>query len=161
MANDSNQFAIFLRLSSSLTGFSEFRLRGTGQAESYFETVSDIVGVELLQDLLETFSSLDSTDAAFEANLRQKLLGSGKLGPVSRNIIKLWYLGTWYQLPPEWRSAYGVSDRDVNFVVSAAAFTEGLLWPTVGVSAPASKPQGYASWGEKPQVITSSQVPSS
>jgi hypothetical protein len=156
---DQQKFKDFLNLSVSLTGFSTFHLQGTGQASLYFSTMVDIVGEAMFFELLQTFRGIEAKANGDEAlvaeTLRRDLLSSDKFGPLSRNLIKLWYVGTWYQLPSAWRDTFGAYENDTTFVVSPVAFTEGLLWPTLGVNPPAAKAQGFGTWGEKPSVLTS------
>ena len=157
-ANHSELMAYFLDFSVVVTGFSKFDLRGTGQAEVYYNTVEKIVGNEILAELLQTFHELadkaGSDEAALASGMRADILGSEKLGPIARNIIKLWYVATWYQLPLSWRDSFGTSEDDVTFVVSPQAYPEGLLWPNLGVNPPAAKPLGYGTWSEPPLVTS-------
>src|SRR4051794_14988416 len=99
----------FLALSSVLTGFSVFRLKGTGQAPQYLCTATEIVGEPTVRALLSAFRRVaaDAGDdqEALERGIRRDILSDGRLGPVARNLIKLWYVGTWYALPVEWREA--------------------------------------------------------
>lgn len=154
---DKQKFEDFLGLSVALTGFPKFNLQGTGQAPLYFSTILDIVGESNFFELLRTFREIEAKakedDAILAEGLRHNIFSSNKLGPISRNIIKLWYVGTWYQLPDSWRDTFGSYEKDTTFVVSPVAFTEGLLWPTLGVNPPAAKAQGYGTWGLKPSVL--------
>ncbi|MEE4378199.1 MAG: hypothetical protein V2J55_11920 [Candidatus Competibacteraceae bacterium] len=156
MTIDTQKFDDFLGLSAALTGFSSFNLQGTGQASLYYSTLIDIVGEGTFFELLDTFHGLENKTKGDEAVLaeclRQDIFSSDRLGPIARNIIKLWYVGTWYQLPAAWRDTFGVHEKDITVVVSPIAFTEGLLWPTLGVNPPAAKAQGYGSWSHKPSV---------
>ena len=148
----------FLDLSVVLTGFSRFHLQGTGQASLYFSTIWDIIGEELFGEVLETFRSIkekaqNSNDESILTNgLRSDLFGSEKLGPIARNIIKLWYMATWYELPQDWQDVFGAKDNDKTFIPSPQAYPEGLLWPTIGVNPPGAKGPGYATWSEDPSV---------
>jgi hypothetical protein len=126
----------FLDISVALTGFSRFHLQGTGQATLYFDTIRDIIGGNIFGELLETF----------------QILGSEKLGAIARNIIKLWYVATWYQLPQDWRDTFGTKANDKTFIPSPQAYPEGLLWPAIGVNPPGAKGLGYATWSEDPSV---------
>ena len=159
MDSHSQDFKDFLSLSSLLTGFSRFQLQATGQADLYFSTIVDIVGETTFFELLQAFSAIEAKakgdDSVLAEGLRHELFSSDKFGPITRNIIKLWYVGTWYQLSQAWRRTFGVGEKDIDFVVSPAAFTEGLLWPTIGVNPPAAKAQGYGTWGDTPSVLTS------
>ncbi|HEY9848407.1 MAG TPA: hypothetical protein V6D28_03035 [Leptolyngbyaceae cyanobacterium] len=153
---NSPEFKNFIKLSAVLTGYSQFHLQGTGQAALYFDTVKKIIGQNIFGELLETFQELDSKAQNDESilidGLRSKILSSEKFGPIARNIIKLWYISTWYQLPKEWRDTFGTEEKDETFIPSPAAYPEGLLWPTIGVNPPGAKGQGYATWSESPSV---------
>ena len=148
----------FLDLSAVVTGFSEFHLEGTGLVSLYFDNIRDIIGGDLFGELLETFHRLESKSQAnndesiLTNGLRSELLGSEKLGPIARNVIKLWYLATWYQLPQSWRDVFGTKENDRTFIITSHAYPEGLLWPAIGVNPPGAKPPGYATWSEPPLV---------
>ncbi|ACK67115.1 conserved hypothetical protein [Rippkaea orientalis PCC 8801] len=136
----------FLDLSVVVTGFSRFHLQGTGQDSLYFDTVRSIIGGEMFAELLKTFHE-QGLDAVLE---------SGKFEPIVRNIIKLWYIATWEKLPPEWQERFGTPLNDSTFIASPYAYTEGLVWPAVGVNPPAAKAPGYESWSYPPSVTLAS-----
>jgi hypothetical protein len=146
----------FLDLSATLTGYSRFRLLGTGQADAYLSTTRGAVGDVVLAELLTTFASV--TDGAagdehqLDRGLRTRVLSDDKLGPIARNVIKMWFVGTWYQLPQEWRDLYAGRRPDATHVVSPASYTEGLLWPSIGANPPGAKGQGYGSWTGPPAI---------
>jgi hypothetical protein len=87
-----------------------------------------------------------------DRSMRAEIFSDERLGPIARNLVKLWFVGVWYQLPSAWRDTFGTSERDVTFVVSPAAYTEGLLWPTVGANPPGAKAPGYGTWAEPPRI---------
>ncbi len=151
----------FLDFSVTVTGFSKFHLHGTGQVSLYFDTIRNIIGAEMFGELLQNFHHLKgkadfNDDKSFLAEgLCSEILGSEKFGPIARNIIKLWYVATWYQLPKSWRNVFGTKENDKTFVVSPQAYPEGLLWPTIGVNPPAAKAPGYGTWSEPPSVSLS------
>jgi hypothetical protein len=155
MASD-RRLERFYALSAVLTGFRTFHLRGTGQGAPYIETLSTIVGEETIDALLDTFEQVASHAAddmaRLESGLRKAILSDDRFGPIARNLIKLWYVGTWYELPREWHEAYGESDGDRTFVVSSTAYTEGLLWPAIGANPSGAKPLGYAMWATPPRI---------
>jgi hypothetical protein len=150
--------AEFLALSATLTGFSVFRLEGTGQTDAYFRTVCDVTGEPTVDALLAAHrrvaDAAGGDQAALDRGLRRGLLSDAKLGPVARNLVKLWYVGTWYELPAAWREAFGARARDGTFVVSPEAYTEGLLWPAVGANPAGAKPFGYGMWAKPPRIET-------
>jgi len=147
----------FITLSVEVTAFTQFDLQGTGQGKSYYVTVSQIVGWEIMEQLLDTFDLIVSEAEGQSKSVRkdllyQSLFGDEKLGPIVRNIIKLWFIGNWYQLPRDWSEKFGPVARDVTFTVSPAAYVEGLLWTTIGAHPAGAKAQGYGSWANKPQI---------
>ncbi len=149
----------FFDFSAALTGFSRFHLQGTGQASLYFETVRNIIGEDLFGELLQTFHRIDSEaknsndkSDKLTDGLRTEIFGSERFGPIARNIIKLWYVATWYQLPQAWRDTFGTKEKDKTFIPSPQAYPEGLLWPAIGVNPPGAKAPGYGTWSEPPSV---------
>ena len=145
----------FLAFSSEVTAYPVFDLRGTGLAEDYLATVEQIVGRPVLADLLDRYDAAVAAagvGTGLAALLRRDLFSDPRLGPVARNIVKLWYLGIWYELPRAWTDAYGALPGNVTFTVSAAAYTEGLLWPSIGANPPGAKAPGYGSWAQPPRI---------
>lgn len=160
MSTDNGRLAEFLAFSSVVTGFGEYHLRGTGQPELYLSTAEDIVGKDIVGELLDAFTGVardaGEDQAALAAGLRAEVLSDEKLGPVARALIKLWYVGTWYQLPADWLQRYGENAADRTFVVSPGSYVEGLLWPAIGANPPGAKAQGYGMWAQPPLVDTGS-----
>ena len=91
--------------------------------------------------------------------LRRDLFSDLRLGPVARNVVKMWYVGIWYELPQSWTDAYGARQQNVAFTVSAAAYTEGLLWPSIGANPSGAKAPGYGSWAQPPRIPAVPQHP--
>ncbi|SDD53602.1 hypothetical protein SAMN04489747_1172 [Auraticoccus monumenti] len=148
--------AAFLGLSATLTGYSRFRLLGTGQAEPYLATVRSAVGEEVLGRLLTAFAVVEQEaagdPAVLDRRLRALVLSDELLGPVARNLIKMWFVGTWYELPQDWRDRFATREQLPTHVVSPASYTEGLLWPTIGANPPGAKGQGFGSWVGPPRI---------
>jgi hypothetical protein len=163
----------FVRISARLTGFSEFDLWGTGQAEAYFDTVR------------EQLPEHGGPGAVVSA------LNSDLASPVASSVIKLWYVGVWYgpelngredvaawtapgrsgakpavpggsesaesqpwqNVPRQYTpGADGTGKRKPPFVVSPTAYTEGLLWRAIGAQPSGAKAPGYGSWAEPPAI---------
>jgi hypothetical protein len=141
----------FLAFSAEVTAFSVFELRGTGLAEVYLNATDEVVGPALIDELLDAWTALPST-APRPDLLRGHIFGDAKLGPIARNIVKLWYVGTWYQLPTAWSEAFGPTQKDVTFVVSPTAYVEGLLWTAIGAHPSGAKAQGFGSWADPPDI---------
>jgi hypothetical protein len=154
-------FEEFLRLSVDLTAFGETDLLGTGLAHQYLAKASAACGDEVVAALLEAHreARADAADgvgghdpALFDRALRHRIFSDDRLGPVARNLIKLWYAGTWYGLPAEWTDRYGAQAAAETSTVTAASYQEGLLWPAIGANPPGAKAPGYGSWAQPPRI---------
>jgi hypothetical protein len=130
-----------LELSSRLTGFTRFQLRGTGMLDAYLEALDARLPPGLLDELL---ASADD-DATMD---------DPKLGPLARNVIVMWYCGAWTQLPDAWTAAYGTKDKGLAGVISAAAYQAGLQWVVAGAHAAGAQQQGFGAWAQHPKVVT-------
>ncbi|MGN5381342.1 hypothetical protein BIV25_37500 [Streptomyces sp. MUSC 14] len=159
-------FEEFLRLSVDLTAFGETELLGTGLARQYLAKVRAACGDENVTALLDAHRAA-RTDAAGDAgsldgilldrvlldrSLRHRIFGDDRLGPVARGVIKLWYAGMWYALPPEWTDRYGARAAGEASTVTAASYQEGLLWRAIGANPPGAKAPGYGSWAQPPRI---------
>ena len=144
------RFDEFLALSASLTGFSRLTLLGTGVAEQYLRTVDEVLPPGFMDTLLAAHRRLPSGEGCGPGLVAQ-LLEHPELGPVARNLIVLWYCGTWRQLPDAFRAAHGASPLDTTRVVSAAAYLAGLQWTVAGAHPAGGMQQGFASWAMPPE----------
>jgi hypothetical protein len=151
-----DQLQEFVAFSAAVTGFTEFDMHGTGQAEEYRRTVAEVVGDDVLSELLDTWARVRDEaqrgGSPTENRLRHDIFSDPKLGPVARNIIKLWYVGIWYELSPEWIDAFGALEKNYTFTVSGSAYTSGMLWPAIGGNPPGARGPGYASWTGPPRI---------
>jgi hypothetical protein len=150
----------FLELSRCLTGFGRVQLIGTGLTATYLRTLDAILPGGVLDELLDAFRRLpagtdrdgtdrDGTDR--DTAVEATILADPRLGPVARNIILLWYRGTWSALPAEWRAAYGASPLDTDHVVSAESYQGGLQWVAAGAHPAGARQQGYGAWAVAPE----------
>jgi hypothetical protein len=145
----------FLRLSAALTGFSRIDLLGTGLARSHLDTLVEIVGTALAGELLLAGDTI-LEDSGFDdpkvvAALAKRIVGDPKFGPLAKNLIRLWYIGTWAQLPQEWSDKFGAPAGDRTRVVSANAYREGLVWRAIGTHPPGAKHPGFGTWASPPR----------
>ena len=159
-------FEEFLLLSVDLTAFKETDLLGTGLARDYLGKVRAACGDEVVTALLEAHhvARADAAGAAagygrvlldptlLDRALRHRIFSDERLGPVARNVIKLWYAGVWYGLPPEWTDRYGAQAAAETSTVTAASYQEGLLWRAIGANPPGAKAPGYGSWAQPPRI---------
>jgi hypothetical protein len=139
----------FLEMSALLTGFGRVPLLGTGLAGSYLRAVDAVLPEGVLDELLDAFARLPA-GADRESAVESAMLADPKLGPVARNIILMWYRGTWTALPDEWRSAYGTSPLDTDHVISAEAYQAGLQWVAAGAHPAGARQQGFGAWAAPP-----------
>jgi hypothetical protein len=143
----------FLAFSKEITGFTVFQLQGTGMAQAYLDAATSVLGAGLIDELLSAYERVrDEAQGDLEFRLRREIFGDEKLGPIARNIIKMWFVGIWYELPRAWTESFGAREKNVTFMVSATAYTEGLLWTTIGANPSGAKAPGYGSWAEEPDI---------
>jgi hypothetical protein len=135
---------LFLGLSVRLTGFGRVALLGTGMTDAYIRALDAVLPAHMLDELLAMAETLPAGPAR-DAAVASDILDDPKLGPIARNLILLWYTGTWTALPDTWRATYGTSPLDTTHVVSAEVYQAGLQWLTAGAH-PAGARQ-HRVWG--------------
>jgi hypothetical protein len=147
-ADAPREFDTFSQLSVELTGFSLAELQGTGMMRIYFDDLGLVLGHEIRRKYL-------SGDLGIPA-----LLNDPVWGPITQNVIRMWYLGQWRKLPVTWGSGRLTDEdfrgfdefaRNVDRIISAQAYKEGLAWKAVGVNPMGAKQPGYGSWKEAPK----------
>lgn len=144
----------FLLLSVILTGYSRADLLGTGMADQYYAELSSIVDEDICGDLWtathKVLKAAGDNGEEIERGVRKLILDNPLLASVARNIIKMWYLGTWSELPQAWRNANGAKANDLDHVISAEAYREGLIWRAIGSHPQGAKQPGFGSWALPP-----------
>ena len=136
----------FFEVSSLLTGFDESDLHATGVGNDYFNELVHGAGEDNTAEFLKSVSTCVSTD-----ELRLRVWEDQKLGPMARNVILMWYLGSWYSLSTAWYEKFRPqSEAVVEHVVSAAAYKEGLVWLAADSHPRGAKPPGFGSWSRPP-----------
>jgi hypothetical protein len=128
----------FVALSARLTGFGHVTLLGTGMTSEYLDALDAVLGAGMVDELLAVEDIGEALDDA-------------KLGPIARNVILLWYCGTWTALPDDWRAAYGTSPLDTTRVESAEAYQAGLQWVVAGAHPAGARQQGFGAWAVAPE----------
>jgi hypothetical protein len=139
----------FLGLSVTLTGFNRVELLGTGMAARYLGVLEESLSGEVLDGLLAAYAHVSSSSVD-ETAFSSAILADERLGPVARNLILLWYCGTWTALPASWQADHGSSDLDADRVVSAEAYQQGLQWVVAGAHPMGARQQGYGAWSVPP-----------
>jgi hypothetical protein len=143
---------IFTDLSVALTGFDRAELAGTGLIDTYYDTLLRIIGEREAGQLLRAAAEALETDRKNHNHdaLEAQVIDSARFGPVVVSLIKLWYLGTWYPLSGGYHDVNGSTADDVEHVVSAQGYREGLVWAAAGAHPMGAKPPGFGSWAEPP-----------
>jgi len=134
---------LFLQLSGQLTGFSRVELLGTGLSTTYLDVLDERLSPDLVDELLALASGAES---------RGQVPTDSTWLPVSRNVILLWYCGTWTALPEDWRLGRGLPAADDSYVVSADAYEASLQWVVAGAHPAGSRQQGFGAWAVAPDV---------
>jgi len=136
----------FLNVSVHLTGFNRAELLGTGMLAEYYDRVVSAIGDAASQELwainekLDRIERTDKDSSTLTDEIQGQLMSSKTLGPIARNIIKLWYWGSW-------------PDEDAKFggaFTSAQAYQQGLLWKAMGTHPQGAKQPGFGSWSKAP-----------
>ena len=142
----------FLSLSVALSGFSRLELLGTGMVQVYYDSVNRIIGEREMGKLLgavgKIFHAEPLSDKAIEQQVESKILKDSRFRPVARNILRLWYLGAWSQLPREWRNEYGATSFDEDHIVSAESYRESLVWIAGEAHPMGAKQEGFGAWAK-------------
>ena len=105
---------------------------------------------ELEARVVELRETAEKESIDLDAEIGLRLLDDPDFGPVARNLIVLWYTGQWVQLPREWRQRHGANPNDVDLILSADSYTEGLVWDAIGVHPQGAKAPGFATWVSPP-----------
>jgi hypothetical protein len=136
----------FLSLSVHLTGFQRVELVATGMLEEYFQFLLANVEHEAVQQLWAIAARVDKLAAANNpASLIaviQHALTDPNLGPIAKNVMRLWYTGSWRKDP---------SDAFSSEVVSAQSYQQGLQWKAARSHPAGAKQPGFGSWSELPR----------
>jgi hypothetical protein len=142
----------FVGLSVILTGFSASDLNPQFSpqpvAVEYLQTLKSKVDAALVSQLLTTYQTIAAQFPPDEqpAEVQSKILTDPNMGPVARNIIRMWYLSIWYD---------GYTGMVTGFspgtVVSSNAYTKGLAWDAMQAHPMGYSEMHYGYWAEPPQ----------
>ena len=141
---------LFLEFSATFTGYSRAKLESTGLTEVYYNVINTIIDCEILGELWLEFEKIDDKHNTENNDAYQHLLTDTKFGPVIKNIITLWYLGQWNQMPSHWRNQFGATAQDRDHIISAQSYKQGLVWQAMGAHPMGTKQQGFGSWSLPP-----------
>ncbi len=144
----------FVAFSVTLTGFDAAELWGTGLVKTYHDLLPAIIGDDLFGRLMsrwqDTWLRGEGDEPFLETLVREQIFEDPTFGPLARNLTALWYTGQWNQLPADWRNVHGAWANDTTYIVSPAAYAEGLVWKAMGTHPKAAKQPGFGSWALPP-----------
>jgi len=153
----------FVGLSAILTGFSADDLNPQFSpqpvAVEYLQTLQAKVAAPLVTQLLTTYQTIAAQFPAAEqpAQVQVQILTDPQMGPVARNIIRMWYLSIWY-------NGYDtgpVTGFSPGTVVSSNAYTKGLAWDAMQAHPMGYSEMHYGYWATPPQADDSTDAGSS
>ncbi|MDB5347057.1 MAG: hypothetical protein JWP89_5434 [Schlesneria sp.] len=147
----------FLEFCVEITGYPSVVLEGTGVVDLNQQLLEDVLGSTLIAKfylLIETVLALSDASER-EKRIRETVLPSPLFGPVVTNLIRLWYLGYWRELPDDWRQMTsrpkpGPTDAGRTHVPSELSYIEQLSYRTARAHPPGAKPTGFGSWSRQP-----------
>jgi len=134
-----NNKEAFVELSAALTGFSQVDLLGTGVADSYWNTTIKQIGKETADQLLTAWQTVKDPPDSLDTALQNEILSHFVLGPIAREIIKMWYLGQW--------------GDDAKTTVSSEAYQQGLVWIAINAHTQGANQQGFGTWSFPPDYL--------
>ncbi len=145
---------LFMDLSVVLTGFDLTDLQATAMGPVYLQQLLQNAGSVAPGVLLGAFAELRSAcqerDQHFLDAFAQRIMQP--FSALARNIVSLWYLGRWNQLPREWRDTHGALASDQDQIVSPEAYVAGLVWATLDSHPRGAKAPGFGTWATQPDV---------
>ena len=150
MCPNHNSRQQFLALSATFTGFSGAQLEATGLVDTYFKVVNNIINTEIMGALLLEYEKITQNNIDINSQSFGILLEDQKFDPLIKNIITLWYLGQWNQMPQSWRNNFGASALDRDHIISAQAYKQGLVWEAMGAHPMGTRQQGFGAWSLPP-----------
>ncbi len=129
--------ALFLLISTHLTGFNEAELLGTGMLDTYYDSIVKNTTPSDLRYFFEKAGDILATGKKNKTLLYESiavyLMPLSAYDGLGQNIIMLWYTGNWNNTP-----------------VSGQAYKQGLVWDAAEAHPPGAKQPGYGSWSMPP-----------
>src|ERR1700761_7845199 len=99
MKPNSNGMAVFLEISTHLTGYDEMALLGTGMLEHYFNIVTNMNNVSTVESFLAKSEDILKSNKGDLVKINQAILNElmpdSLYAGLAKNIITMWYMGSW------------------------------------------------------------------
>jgi len=151
----------FLSVSCTMTGLTALELQGTGLIDDHANLFVGMLAASGNSDqfinAMLTLAEAPDPSTAIPAAMEDRFMG-----PLLSNLISLWYLGEWLQLPASWYvDGTPQPDVDTNTIPSPLAYAQAFAWRIAGAHPPGSRPTGYGGWALEPTLsdIASSVAP--
>jgi len=137
MESSKKQVNIFLDISVESTGFSELELLGTGMLQPYFNVMMNKNNMAVVEAFLAEAESIlkknKGNAGALKTAVLNQLFPDNVYSGLAKNIITMWYLGSW-----------------MNDIISPQSYVQGMVWGVADAHPPGAKQPGYASWSLAP-----------
>lgn len=118
-------------------------------AQEYLDVLNKpgLVAPALLQLLTQKWVSVSTQpQQQWEQLVQTNIMNDTQLAQVAQNIIYMWYLGIWYDLPR-------IAGQPVNgFVISSKAYKNGLVWGTMGAHPMGFSEEVFGYWNTPPAI---------
>ena len=139
----------FVAVASQVTGISLLELEATGLVDAHaglFLTILDASGnSDQFINAIETLAADPNPAKAIPGAMKDAFFG-----PLLSNLICLWYLGEWLQLPAGWYVHGAQPPIDTSTIPSPLAYAQAFAWRDAGAHPPGSRPTGYGGWALPP-----------
>lgn len=149
----------FLAISTVLTGYDEATLMGTGMLQDYANALDSGIGYPNAKQFLDAATVVlrnpQNTGETLEKAVKEQLMTHYKYGDICKNIIQMWYTGTWFAMNAQWQALFGDLSvaQQPDKTVSPKAYQEGLIWDTINAHPPGAKQPGFGSWEYDPSKL--------
>jgi hypothetical protein len=139
----------FVTVSCATTGFTALELQGTGLIDAHANLVVGVLAAsgnaDQFMNAMVTLAAAPDPSTAIPAAMQDRFMG-----PLLSNVIALWYLGQWLQLPASWYVDGPQPAVDTDTIPSPLAYAQAFAWRIAGAHPPGSRPTGYGGWGLQP-----------
>lgn len=154
--NSNSTLKNFVHLSAILTGYSCDRLMPAidpielaKQYLDYLQNKQIDVKQKYIDQLFTSFANIADQPGITSEQLAQevenKILKDMNIGPITKRIMRLWYLGVWYKNEPP-------TPFEDGTVISMNAYIRGLSWDAIQAHPMGYSEMRYGYWANSPQL---------
>ncbi|BAV05883.1 Membrane bound FAD containing D-sorbitol dehydrogenase [Filimonas lacunae] len=151
-------FDQFIGLSAALTGYSASDLHPSRDTQKVGDALyaelslaSNEIPVAQLDALTAAWNKIADTPASdMEAAVQKDIINNLTITRLAQNIIYMWFLGIWYDLRKNPAVYFTDGTVSKDHVISALAYTNGLVWGEMGAHPMGFSNGTYGYWSQKP-----------